>query len=296
MRRFVLALCTALVWPTSYVAADEIELFLPQNNVSTRPILEFRARRPSLGSEGRQVSLTGHAYVLLGRELDNGNTLFNHVKGFYPNGKGVAELVNMVYGKGVVKQTLDDAASDIVFGVYITPVQETAILKLFQTWNDKTYSLPVQNCIDFTKAVARATKLTLPPYPSDVSPEFPTTFIVGLSQQMIKIRHYEADAHVIQVHLQHQHRRQLCLLEASTPRAPRRNKRSARWTLSGASYPRTLRGHRQAPSDCDASAATAGAPSFANTADGATCHNTWASLKRSDPHRRGRGARSLLAL
>jgi hypothetical protein len=121
--------------------------------------------------------------VLLGRELDNGNTLFNHVKGFYPNGKGVAELVNMVYGKGVVKQTLDDAASDIVFRVYITPVQETAILKLFQTWNDKTYSLPVQNCIDFTKAVARATKLTLPPYSGDISFEFPTTFIVGLSQQ-----------------------------------------------------------------------------------------------------------------
>jgi hypothetical protein len=168
---------------TCCASADEIELMLPQNNVSTRPVLEFRARGPSLGNDGRAISLTGHAYVLLGREL-NENTLFNNVRGFYPDGKGAFELIHMAYGKGVVKQTLDDASSEVVFRVYLTPVQEAAVLKLFRSWDDKKYSLALNNCVDFTKAVAQVANLTLP-HPRDIfdmSPEFPVSFVRGLSQ------------------------------------------------------------------------------------------------------------------
>jgi hypothetical protein len=105
MRAIVFLLCVACTWPLN-LTAGEIDLLLPENNVSSRPILEFRARKPTPGGEGRGASLVGHAYVLLG-ETRQRNTLFNNVRGFYPDGKGARQLINMAYGKGVVRQTLD---------------------------------------------------------------------------------------------------------------------------------------------------------------------------------------------
>src|SRR5450432_4874164 len=69
----------ALVSAARSVAAGEIELFLPDSNVSSKPILEFRARPPTL-----KPPSAGHAFVFLGREIDNGNTIFSRAGGFYP--------------------------------------------------------------------------------------------------------------------------------------------------------------------------------------------------------------------
>ena len=187
MRRLVSVLF--LMFAPTCVMADDIQLLLPDNNVSSAPILEFRARRPLSKEEaerlGREPSRAGHAYVLLGRELDNGTLFYNQVRGFYADRDDKITLVQKMYTKGVVKQTLDDASSDVTFRVRITPAQETAIRKLFRDWDDKKYSLVLQNCVDFTKAVAVAAKLRVPPGPENMAaivPEFPVSFISGLSE------------------------------------------------------------------------------------------------------------------
>ena len=179
MKTFAVVLCSALLSSVSLVNAEDIQLLLPQNNVSSRPVLEFRARDPSLGDDGREVSAVGHAYVLLGRELDNGLTLFNEIKGFYP---AKNDVVHFAYGKGAVKQTLDDASQDVVFRVYITPLQETKIRDIFKKWEDKSYSLALRNCVDFTRAVARGASLEVPFIGGDLSQEFPSVFVRLLKQ------------------------------------------------------------------------------------------------------------------
>ena len=197
MRYFCIVCCTALLWQAGHGSASEIELLLPPSNVSSRIILEFRARKPMSKEEaekaGRQPSRAGHAYVLLGRELGDGMTFFNHVRGFYADRDDELTLVQKMYAKGVVKHELDDAASDVTFRVYITPIQEAAIRKLFRDWDDKKYSLVLRNCVDFTREVALAARLKIPHLqprdkydPQDKSgpmPEFPTLFVLGLRQE-----------------------------------------------------------------------------------------------------------------
>jgi hypothetical protein len=177
MRAFGLALFIVCSVAVSIAAAEDIQLLLPDNNVSSKPILEFRARTPS-SDDGKEI---GHAYVLLGRELDNGLTLYNAVKGFYPDTDGnVKTITNVIYGPGKVTQTLADAKSEIIFTVYITPLQEVKVVKIIKQWDDKKYSLPLQNCIDMTKAVAIAVGLNIPSMPKDL---LPWTFIKALSSQ-----------------------------------------------------------------------------------------------------------------
>jgi hypothetical protein len=180
MRGLAALFCMMLLCSVSHAVDEDIQLLLPQDNVSSRPILEFRARNPKLGGDGQGSSPVGHAYVLLGRELDNGNTLFNEVKGFYPD-KG--DFFHSAYGKGVVKQTLADASQDVVFRIYITPLQETQIRRVFRTWNDKDYSVVLRNCVDFTRAVARAANLDVPFIEGDLSQEFPSIFVRLLKEK-----------------------------------------------------------------------------------------------------------------
>jgi hypothetical protein len=179
MKAFAVILCSALLSSVSLAYAEDIQLLLPQNNVSSRPVLEFRARDPSLGGDGRGSSAVGHAYVLLGRELNDGLILFNEVKGFYP---AKNDVVHYMFGKGAVKQTLDDASQDVRFRVYITPLQETKIRAVFKKWEDKNYNLALQNCVDFTRAVAREANLEVPFIGGDLSQEFPSVFVRLLKQ------------------------------------------------------------------------------------------------------------------
>jgi hypothetical protein len=187
MKHVASVLCAIFLSFCTNAMADDLDLLLPPNNVSSRPIIEFRARKPmsqdAAKEVGREASRVGHAYVLVGRELDNGTTLFNQVRGFYAVRDGEITLLQKMYTKGIVKQHLDDAASDITFRVYITPIQEMAVQKVFRDWNDKMYSLPIRNCVDFAKAVAKAVNLNIPEEVENPLPQLPVIFLEGLRQQ-----------------------------------------------------------------------------------------------------------------
>src|SRR5205823_4005603 len=99
--------------------ADDIQLLYPDNSVSSKPIIEFRARPPT----GKPPS-AGHTFVFLGRELDNGTTVFYGAGGFYPENNTVKNLLS---GPGAVKYTIDDMKTDQVFRVNISPRQEELV-------------------------------------------------------------------------------------------------------------------------------------------------------------------------
>ena len=107
-----------LTFAPTWVVANEIQLLLPDNNVSSAPILEFRARKPLSKEEAerlrREPSRAGHAYVLLGRKFDNGTRFYNQIRGFYADRDDQITLVQKMYTKGVVKHTLDDFSSIFV--------------------------------------------------------------------------------------------------------------------------------------------------------------------------------------
>jgi len=161
---------------------------LPGMSVSSRPVIEFRARRAhgdvDLSIVPFRIGIDaspGHAYVLLGRELDNGFTVFNAVAGFYPRSSGGLNTVRqLALTPGVVKQTLDDAKSEITFKVYITPTQEQKIAAAIQSYNDKDYNLAIQNCVSMTRDVAQVVGLRIPKLSDDPRNAIPQVFMEHL--------------------------------------------------------------------------------------------------------------------
>lgn len=159
----------ALLFSFSVSAADSLELMLPQNNVSSRPIVEFRAR----------TGVPGHAFILLGRELDNGFVVFNSVVGFYPDhDQKLWGLKLFVSTPGQVTATLYDASSDVAFRVNVTPVQEQKISAVMKKWDDKNYSLFSRNCVSLAIEVAYTLRLSVPG--GDFVHLTPHSFVVGL--------------------------------------------------------------------------------------------------------------------
>ncbi|MBB6356931.1 hypothetical protein ACFFTN_21105 [Aminobacter aganoensis] len=124
----------------------------------------------------------GHAYILLGRELDNGQRFYNTVAGFYPDHNEKAAYVKEFYStKGVVTQTLDDAKSEITFTIYITPNQEQKVSSIIKSYDTKDYSLITRNCVSLSKDVANAIGLTVPS--GALSGMIPQAFIKSLMEQ-----------------------------------------------------------------------------------------------------------------
>jgi hypothetical protein len=154
--------------------AEDLQLMLPGMNVSSRPIVEFRARRGN--ADNPPASLGGHAYVLLGRELDNGNIIYNTVAGFYPKDDKASGFKKFFGTTGVVKQELDDNKSEITFRVNITPTQEVAVAKVIASYDEKNYSVLFSNCKHMVKDVANVLRLSVP----DLKDAFPADLISEL--------------------------------------------------------------------------------------------------------------------
>jgi len=125
-----------------------IQLMYPENNAVYRPVVEFRARKDE------------HAFIALGRELNNGLTYYYAAAGFFP-GHGLWK--NVLYGPGSVGFVPTDRSFDKTFKVYVTPEQEAHVKFILKNWDtDKSYSFPLQTCVDLVKDVARSLGLNTP--------------------------------------------------------------------------------------------------------------------------------------
>ncbi|WP_156752768.1 hypothetical protein [Mesorhizobium sp. WSM3873] len=165
----VFPLIATLAGMTSLAAAGDfdVQLMLPDANVSSRPVIEFRARKATTDP----VS-PGHAYILLGRELDNGLRVYNTVAGFYPDdSRRAAPFMQIFSTKGKVSQKLEDAKSEITLSTYITPIEEQKVVSILKSYDTKNYSLATRNCVTMTKEVATAVGLSMPAGPGNAVPQ-----------------------------------------------------------------------------------------------------------------------------
>jgi hypothetical protein len=135
------------------------------NSVSKKPFVSFLARDPAPPG-----SWTGHAYVALGVELDNGLRVYRRVFGFYPVGDDAATMVKAVYDKvdGALDYKLADIAWTVEFRVSIDEKQQAAALSVFDSWSQDIpkYNLLAnggKNCSSLAGEVATAIGLKAPP-------------------------------------------------------------------------------------------------------------------------------------
>jgi len=162
---------TLLGYETSW--ADDVQLLYPDNNVSSKPILEFRARPPTTIPPS-----PGHAFVFIGRVLDNGMTVFYAAGGFYPENNTVK---NVLLGPGNIKYKIDDMKSDQVFRVNISPEQEDLVKYILTNWDSKAYNIAWQNCVSLQRDIAKSIGLKVPEFdPKNLGAEIPSNFVAAL--------------------------------------------------------------------------------------------------------------------
>jgi len=158
--RLFLPLLFGIAITSAARAADpeySIQLIYPDNNVSSRSIIEFRARNPSLTGE----KSVGHAFVLVGRELDNGLRVYYSIGGFYPEpGSNTFKTIkNTLNGPGEVTYKIPDLKYDTTFTAYISAEQERIANYILKNWDDKNYALVGRNCADLVRDIAQAVGL-----------------------------------------------------------------------------------------------------------------------------------------
>lgn len=139
---------------------SDLQLLYPDNNVSSRPVVQFAAREPGINP----IS-PGHAFVLVGIELDNGTTYFQSAGGFYPQGadSAMTALKNTLYGPGQVTYKLKDAGADLRVNFHVTQEQSDLAKRRIDGWQENKYSIWSQNCVSLASDVAGALGLELPP-------------------------------------------------------------------------------------------------------------------------------------
>lgn len=152
----LVAILAPLFVPVASAAEqDGVQLLYPDNSVSSKPIVEFRARTDTV---------LGHAFVALGRELDNGTTFFYAIGGFYPEEGGkLSKLQNILNGPGEVTYKWADVRSDKIFRANITDEQERTIKFIMKHWNGTDYRLLDQNCTTLIKDTAASLGLKVDP-------------------------------------------------------------------------------------------------------------------------------------
>jgi len=131
-RIFILSSAVLLVSPLS-VRADLYDDYI--NSVSKQPFVSFFAR---------DDTLTGHAFVALGTELDNGLTVYEGIFGYYPANSGKMDVVKTLVGtEGVVSFKENDYPSKIRYRKNVdeeTKEKAKAVLSSWQS-NDPGYAL-----------------------------------------------------------------------------------------------------------------------------------------------------------
>jgi hypothetical protein len=157
-RTFIFAATASLLLVSTAFAGDIQELF-PENDVSRQPFVEFRAR------DGQGGTHTGHAFIALGFEGDNGSLTYVAFAGFYPEDDSKLDVVAQVLPgvQGHLDYAYEDMHSDVFFRIKIDPEKAYEVRDIIASWNKgKTYVLPFQNCVTMSTEVARALNLKVP--------------------------------------------------------------------------------------------------------------------------------------
>ena len=165
-RSLLLVTASCLLYSGSAASQELIQLY--ENSVSRQPYVTFNARDGS----------PGHAFVILGEELDNALTFQLGVFGFYPK-DGKKLVIRALFGTdGVIDQKWADLESDVRFRQNISPAQKANVSKILNEWKTKKYSLLDNNCNKLAEQVAIAIGLKAPS--AGPGTTFPVNYIEAL--------------------------------------------------------------------------------------------------------------------
>lgn len=147
------------------------------NSVSKQPFVSFFAR---------DDTLTGHAFVSLGTELDNGLTVYEGIFGYYPAGSGKMDIIKTFVGtKGIVTFKENDYPSKIRYRKDVDDATKEKAKVVLSVWtsDDPKYALfgnGGKNCNVLVKEIAEAMGLNTPS--DSPSSTFPENYIRKLKE------------------------------------------------------------------------------------------------------------------
>lgn len=171
-------LLTFFFFLTQVAGAQDVQFLYPDNSVSSKPIIEIRARDPKFNADqlgGRFSQLGGHAFLALGKELDNGTTVFYGIAGFFPTDTDSKERFFLTPGK--IDYTLLDLKTDVVYRANITPKQESEIAALISSYNTRKFGAFYRNCLSLVKDASVLLGLNAPFFSGDLSAELPGVWV-----------------------------------------------------------------------------------------------------------------------
>lgn len=147
---FCIVIVTFSVVVKAYQSNDLYNLY--KNSTSRSPYVIFTARK----------GVPGHAFVILGEELDNSLFWNNAVFGFYPK-DGKKLFIRAIIGTpGRVDYKWEDLERDHEHRVPINEKTKNKILNVFHKWLNVEYTLFDKNCNQFISEIAEASGLIIP--------------------------------------------------------------------------------------------------------------------------------------
>lgn len=178
-----------LIMLASQCFGADTQVLYPDNYVYQGHFIEFRARGPSNSISpytGEDTSSpVGHAFVLVGREVDNGGTIYDQAAGFYPE-KG---KLRKLHGPGFTDFKWADMESEVNFRVPVSAEQARRARAKINKWDNKDYNLLVQNCIHLAREIAADIGLK-----DDGNALLPLPAIRNLQYQYNRKKRQEAEA------------------------------------------------------------------------------------------------------
>lgn len=145
---------------------DPTELY--RNSQTHRPYVIFAARD----------GVPGHAFTVLGEELDNGLLWNLAVFGFYPDGGVKKQIASLVSAPGKIDYHWEDLTREVEFRVAINAEQSSKIRSILETWESESYSLLDNNCNKLVSEIASSIGLSLPS--DDPGTTLPAIFVAKL--------------------------------------------------------------------------------------------------------------------
>jgi hypothetical protein len=167
-RRFFLS-AASLVLLRTEAKADLYDDYI--NSSSRQPFVSFFAR---------DDTLTGHAFVSVGTELDNGLTVYEGIYGYYPASMEKKIMKFRGSDRGMITFKENDYPSAIRYRKNVDDSTKAKALAVFDKWKseDPKYNLLAmggKNCNSLAKEVAQAIGIKVPADNPGVT--FPANYI-----------------------------------------------------------------------------------------------------------------------
>lgn len=142
--------------------------------------INSRSRQPFVSFFARDDTSTGHAFVSVGTELDNGLTVYEGVYGYYPASFEKKIMKFRGADRGIITFKENDYPSAIRYRKNVDDSKKAKALAIFDKWKseDPKYNLLAyggKNCNSLVKEVAQAIGVKIPADNPGVT--FPANYI-----------------------------------------------------------------------------------------------------------------------